>query len=714
MDLPFTEDGVPDGVVALPRALLTRGGVLLVDITLGAALPDGAARLFIEGELLPPPSATALPGTRRAVHAARPRHALQTGMAVELRFGAFAIVRFPLPPLLPATAFAEGFTEAERDALLRFLAATCAPMLRAGADSDFATLCRVLARPRGVVRRLARPEAGLSAWQVPTAPGGVWRLLTPSGITSAGMPLAGTLLIDGAPPPGSMLLPPAPLPPLRLVVPTDQPGLRATIRAALEGRRGAPQLLPALADRARRDPRAAALLRDVQLLAPARATRIEDATGPVGAGIDLALSDHDGGVFLCGWLRDPLGVVAGVSLRGPGVSHALPMTALHRVARPDITDRFARAPLGGAGTRPGFVAHLPGIDPAGTVQWRLALRFAGDGEALLTAPPGLLPPDAARDLTLRAVHPSAADTALLDAVIMPAATALHRAARHQASGAPEVIACGTAPMRPRASLIVPLYRNLRFLRFQLAAFARDAECRGAELIYVLDSPEQRQEVEHLLRGMASMLGIGLRLLVMPRNGGYASACNAGAAVARAPALLFLNSDVLPTGAGWLGRMLTRLARDRRLAAVGPRLLFEDGSIQHAGLLFRLGEDGIWLNDHYCKGYPRQHPAARMARSVPAVTGAALLVRRAAFEQAGGFCTDYILGDFEDSDLCLKLRAAGGEIAYEPAAELFHFERQSISLHEGHSRTLAGAVNRRLHHTRWDSSIAALMTRFPEA
>ena len=64
--------------------------------------------------------------------------------------------------------------------------------------------------------------------------------------------------------------------------------------------------------------------------------------------------------------------------------------------------------------------------------------------------------------------------------------------------------------------------------------------------------------------------------------------------------------------------------------------------------------------------------------MPGVTGAALLVRRAAFLAVGGFSTDYIIGDFEDSDLCLALRAAGHEIGYEPAAELFHFERQSIT------------------------------------
>jgi acyl transferase domain-containing protein len=110
----------------------------------------------------------------------------------------------------------------------------------------------------------------------------------------------------------------------------------------------------------------------------------------------------------------------------------------------------------------------------------------------------------------------------------------------------------------------------------------------------------------------------------------------------------------------------------------------------------------------------QYAAACVARRVPGVTGAAMVVRRAAFLAAGGFSTDYIVGDFEDSDLCLALRAAGHEIGYEPAAELFHFERQSIGTHAGHARTLAGAYNRLLQHRRWDAAIAALMARFPDA
>lgn len=701
----------------MPRLAVTPNGLLLLDIAGAKALPAGAARLTIDGAPLSPPSASILLGdgaAPRLVHATRFRGALRPGMAATLHLGGTAVANFALPAPMVFADFAAGFGPKDQAALLRFLTATCASMLRASADPGLAALCHALAAPRGAARRLARPVGEVSVWHVGAAPDGLWRLLTPAGIHAAGSAVRGVLVLDTAPPPGALLLPPVPLAPMRIAVPTDQPPLTALVRRELAGRGAAPAVLPALAACAARHPRAAALLREAQLLAPARATRVEDAAGPVGAGLDIAVSDHGGGVFLCGWLRDPLGLVTAMALRGPGIDHALPHGALHRVARPDLAERFARAPLGGAGGRPGFLAHLPAADPARTAQWRLALYLAGGGSIEVNAPPGLMPAAAARDLVLRAAHPSAASATLLDDCLAPAAASLHRAALREAAGTPEVIAFEAPVAAPRASLIVPLYRNLRFLRFQLAAFARDPQTRAADLIYVLDSPEQRHEVEHLLRGMAAMLGQPIRLVVMPRNGGYAMACNAGAAVARAPALLFLNSDVLPAGAGWLGAMLRRMGRDRRLAAVGPRLIFDDGSIQHAGLLFRRGEDGVWLNDHYCKGFPRHHADAQRARRVPAVTGAALLTRRDAFEAADGFCTDYIVGDFEDSDLCLKLRARGGEIAYEPAAELFHFERQSIALHDGHARTLAGVVNRRLHHRRWDGAIAALMARFPAA
>ncbi|MBV5324945.1 MAG: hypothetical protein J0626_06570, partial [Rhodospirillaceae bacterium] len=72
-----------------------------------------------------------------------------------------------------------------------------------------------------------------------------------------------------------------------------------------------------------------------------------------------------------------------------------------------------------------------------------------------------------------------------------------------------------------------------------------------------------------------------------------------------------------------------------------------------------------------------------------------------------------IGDYEDSDLCLKLRAAGGDIHYCPDAVLFHFERKSINRHAGYQRSVAGLYNRWLAGQRWDGAMRSLMARYPD-
>ncbi|GAA0604532.1 hypothetical protein GCM10009416_47660 [Craurococcus roseus] len=723
------------------RLVRLPSGVVLLE--LNCAVPAegaGGAALLVDGAPLPPPSALlslSRPGApSRAILAVRDSaELLRPGAACVLTLGGAPAAAFPLDPPVPAETLTLDREAGDHERLLRFLVGTCAQALRAADDPDLAALCHSLARAAagegagGDAVPLSHPGARLSAWAVPLAGGGsgAWRLLSRGAVRRIAPPEGGVLLLDKPPVAGAVLLPPAPAAPLAFQTAVrgaaSLPGLATLAREALRpdgsgpGAAAGRRVLPALLRRARTDARCAALLREAQLMEPARPQRLNDPAKPVGGALELAVSDHGGGLFLCGWLRDPLALVDGLELRGPGgEAQPIPPAALHRVARPDLAERFARAAFGGAGLAPGFLAHLPAADHPGVAQWRLGVRLLSGASLDLSAPPGLLPPETARDLVLRSAHPDALRPGLLDACIAPAAERLHAAVMRGWTGEPDAVEFGAAQGRaPRVSVVVPLYRTLRFLRFQIAAFARDPGVRGAaDLVFVLDSPEQRHEVEPLLRGLSALHGgLGLRLAVMPGNRGYAAACNAGAALARADTLLFLNSDVLPAAPGWLPPLLEPLRRDRALAAIGPKLLFEDGSVQHAGMVFRQDAAGEWLNDHRCKGFPRSHPDAARGGPVPAVTGAALCVRRAAFEAAGGFDTGYVIGDFEDSDLCLKLRAAGGEIAYEPASELFHFERQSVSAHEGHSRTLAGAYNRRRHHRRWDAAMAALMARFPE-
>jgi GT2 family glycosyltransferase len=447
----------------------------------------------------------------------------------------------------------------------------------------------------------------------------------------------------------------------------------------------------------------AALLRELSLLLAHPARRHQGATSPVGAALELALPDGAGGLFLRGWLRDPQALVQDMHLDLPWGRVPVPHAALKHVPRPDLAPRFARAAHGGEPPT-GFVAHLPDIGGMAP-QPELALGLASGAVVTLRPPLRTLAPAAARDAVLGSVPPSAAEAAMADC-LAPAAARLHAAAMG-GDRATQVIRIGTPPARPNVSVLIPLYRTLSFLRAQLACFACDPAWREVETIFVLDSPEQRAEVEHLLRGLSLMHGLPVTLVVMPRNLGYAAANNAGAAVARAKLLLLLNSDVVPDSPGWLAQLRAPLS-DRRIGAAGPKLLFEDSSIQHAGLFFDQDADGTWFNRHYFKGFPRGFAPACRPRTVPGVTGAALLVRRSLFEKLGGITEDYIIGDYEDSDFCLKLRAAGADIAYVPGAELWHFERRSISTHQGYTRTLASLYNRRLHHARWGDAIAALM------
>lgn len=452
------------------------------------------------------------------------------------------------------------------------------------------------------------------------------------------------------------------------------------------------------------DPSVAALLRELELFQPAARRNLTDKRAPVGAGIDLLIGDGKGGIFIKGWVRDPHQLMDSVALTASGVPPVRLDQSWLCFPRPDIDKHYD----GRALTR-GFVALLPN---AGALhgQAKLELKLGSGAVLEILARPALGSPAQLRDAVLGAVPPEYLTTDAIAKVIAPAAESLHQ--QHLAARlTPDVVQLGTPVDAPRYSIIISLYRNLDYLRFQLGAFAIDPVMAETEIIFVLDSPEQRAELVHFLSGLHQLYGLPLTILIMSANFGYAAANNAAAAVARGQILLLLNSDVVPESPGWLPKLAAPLLRQKKAVACGARLLFDDQSLQHAGMRFTRDAGGHWLNLHYHKGAPRDFAPALQTRAVPAVTGAALLVRRDAFLQVGGFTEDYIIGDYEDSDLCLKLRRLGGEIFYCPDAVLFHFERKSINRHAGYQRSVAGLYNRWLAGQRWHDAMLNLAARF---
>lgn len=438
---------------------------------------------------------------------------------------------------------------------------------------------------------------------------------------------------------------------------------------------------------------------EIEIACPLPARRLTGGGDLPSAEIDLAVVCPDG-LLAGGWFHDPRSLVAGVDLLGPDKA-GRPLDAVwHRFeGRVGEGEEAVRAT--------GFAAFLPGAGAAGR-QPRFALRLASGGRRTLVPSPQPIDATEARSRVLRAIPPQHVTDAAIETCLAPALAGLQ--ARLKAErGTPTVRRIGTPPTRPAASIVVPLYKVLDFLRVQVGAFAMDpviADC--AELIYVLDSPEQAEAVEHLLTGLEILYRVPITLVVMGRNAGYSAACNAGAAVARGGVLAMVNSDVIPIEPGWLGRLAGRLGEPGNIGAVGPKLLFEDGALQHAGLYFARDHRGRWLNHHYHKGFPGSFPAASIERPVPAVTGACLVVPRALYERVGGFTEDYVIGDYEDSDLCLKIRAEGHDIVYMPSVALHHLERRSIQHSADHARGVASLYNAWLHERRWGGVIEALM------
>ena len=144
---------------------------------------------------------------------------------------------------------------------------------------------------------------------------------------------------------------------------------------------------------------------------------------------------------------------------------------------------------------------------------------------------------------------------------------------------------GAAPPEPDVSIVIPLYKRVDLIEEQLAQFVLDPYLSRQDILYVLDSPEDEDELLELASRLHPLYEVPFRVAILKRNAGFANANNAGAEIARADLLLLLNSDVLPDRPGWLERMVAFYGSQDDIGALGPKLLYEDDSIQHAGIHF---------------------------------------------------------------------------------------------------------------------------------
>ena len=311
------------------------------------------------------------------------------------------------------------------------------------------------------------------------------------------------------------------------------------------------------------------------------------------------------------------------------------------------------------GFRPGF---------EGAEEWDLALRVAE-----LTDRIGHVPA-----VAISRPVPPRHDRVAVESGLRAARGVLERAGREGAveetSEPRGVRLWWSVEPRPLVSLIVPTAGGRRTVRGEDSLLVErclqsvlERTTYDAWEVVLVTSPQIPDDVVPRLTEL-----LGDRLRVAPVEGpfNFSASVNEGARLAEGELLLLLNDDTEVIEPRWLERMVS-VCQGPGVGVVGARLLFENDTIQHVGVIFDDGMSPIHALGSEVRDNGR-FGSKVLDLDYPAVTGACLLTPAEVFVEVGGFCIDLPL-NFNDIDYCFKVAATGRGVVSAGFAELYHYE-----------------------------------------
>ena len=222
---------------------------------------------------------------------------------------------------------------------------------------------------------------------------------------------------------------------------------------------------------------------------------------------------------------------------------------------------------------------------------------------------------------------------------------------------------------PSATIVMVTRNNEAYLRRTISGILEKTQSPQLDLV-IVDNGSTDPKAISLLQSAAKDERVTLLRAPGPFN--FAALNNLGAAKARGAVIVFLNNDMEIIEPEWLHE-LAEPAIDPHVGAVGCKLLYPDGRIQHAGVVVGLGV-GV---GHFDAGR-RDGEQGWLGRNLilheaSAVSGACLAVERAKFVAVGGFDAVHLPVEFNDIDLCLRLEELGFATLWTPFARIVHFE-----------------------------------------
>lgn len=231
-------------------------------------------------------------------------------------------------------------------------------------------------------------------------------------------------------------------------------------------------------------------------------------------------------------------------------------------------------------------------------------------------------------------------------------------------------------MEPLVSLIIPTRDGLDELRTCIESIWEKTTYSNFEIL-VVDNQSTCLDTLAYIRELEINAKYKGRVRVLKYNHpfNYSAINNFAAAHASGDILGLINNDVEVIDGGWLSEMISHALRSE-IGCVGAKLYYPDGSLQHAGVVLGIG--GVAGHSH--KYFPGNSEGyfgrLRTQHNVSAVTGAALIVRKAVFDKVGGLDEERLTVAFNDVDFCLKVRQAGYRNLWTPFAGLYHHESKT--------------------------------------
>ncbi|MEM0268786.1 MAG: glycosyltransferase family 2 protein [Candidatus Korarchaeum sp.] len=220
---------------------------------------------------------------------------------------------------------------------------------------------------------------------------------------------------------------------------------------------------------------------------------------------------------------------------------------------------------------------------------------------------------------------------------------------------------------PKVSIIIPTRDKVKILKRCIDSILNKTTYQNYEIVIVDNDSEKRETWEYYTRISRDPR---IKILEYRKPFNYSAINNYAVSMVDSEYVLFLNNDTEVISPEWLSAMLEHAQR-KEVGAVGAKLLYPNGKIQHCGVILLRGGVAGHIFRHFPN--PVNHNLAEVIRNFSAVTAACMLTKRSVFEEVGGFDEINLPVAFNDVDYCLKLREKGYLIVYTPYAILYHHE-----------------------------------------